>query len=302
MPITRRTLLGALAASPVLGARRARALATVEADGTRLDLLSDGHLVLPKAFVFGPVPEAIADEVTAAFGLGDSLMPDCTLTLFRDGTNVILFDAGSGSAFQPTAGQMLDDLGTLGVDPADVTHIVLTHGHPDHLWGVVDDFEEATFPNAAHLIGRAERDYWTDPATVESIGVERQAFAVGAARRLEQIADLLETFEDGDEVAPGVRARLTPGHTPGHASFDLDFGGEPLTVIGDAVANHHVALTHPGQETAQDQDPARAAETRTALLDELAETGTRVVGFHFPHPGTGRIVREGDGFAFVPEE
>ena len=301
MRITRRRLMGGLAALPVVGAGRARALATVEAGGARLDLLSDGHLVLPRAFVFGPVPPEVTEEVAAEFGLGESLLPDCTLTLWRDGTNTVLFDAGSGPAFQPTAGRMLEDLATIGVDPGEVTHLVLTHGHPDHLWGAVDEFDEPLFPNAAHRIGRAERDYWTDPATLESIGAERQAFAVGAARRLEQIASLTEAFEDGDEVAPGVRARLTPGHTPGHMSFDLDLGGAPLTVIGDAVANHHVALTHPAEETAQDQDPARAARTRVALLDELAESGARVVGFHFPHPGTGRIRREGDGFAFVPE-
>ena len=301
MRLSRRTLISALAAAPLLGGRRARALATVEAGGARLDLVSDGNLVLPRPFVFAPVPEAVAAEVASEFDLGESLTPDCTLTLLRDGTNVVLFDAGSGPAFQPTAGQMLEDLSALGVDPGDVTHLVLTHGHPDHLWGVVDDFEEPLFPNARHLIGRVEHDYWTDPATVESIGAERQAFAVGAARRLEQVADLLETFEDGDAVADGVAARMTPGHTPGHMSFDVDLGGERVTVIGDALANHHVALTYPMQETGQDQDPALAAETRMALLNDLADGGARVVGFHFPHPGVGRILREGDGFAFVPE-
>ena len=301
MHITRRSLLGGLAAAPLIVPGRARALATFEADGIRLDLVSDGNLVLPRELVFAPVPQAVAKDVASRFGLGESLTPDCTLTLYRYGTNVVLFDAGSGPAFQPTAGQMLDDLSGLGVDPADVTHLVLTHAHPDHLWGVVDDFEEPLFPNAVHLIGRVEHDYWRDPATVETIGAERQAFAVGASRRLEQVADLLETFEDGEEVAEGITARLTPGHTPGHMSFDLTFGGEPLTVLGDAVANHHVALAHPMQETGQDQDPPLAARTRTALLDDLADSGARVVGFHFPHPGVGRIVREGEGFAFAPE-
>ena len=301
MRITRRSLVGGLAAAPLFPAARARALATVESGALRLDLVSDGHLVLPRDFVFGPVPDAVADEVSDRFALDDSLKPDCTLTLYRDGANVVLFDAGSGPAFQPTAGQMLDDLAALGVDPADVTHMVLTHGHPDHLWGVVDDFEDPLFPNALHLIGRAEHAYWTDPATVDSIGAERQAFAVGAARRLAQVADLLDVFEDGDRVADGITARLTPGHTPGHMSFGLEFGGEPLTVIGDAVANHHIALVHPAQDTAQDQDPALAAKTRVSLLNDLADGGGRVVGFHFPHPGTGRIVREGEGFAFVPD-
>ena len=105
MQLSRRTLIGALAAAPLLGGRRARALATVEAGGVRLDLVSDGNLVLPRAFVFAPVPQAVAAEVAAEFDLGESLTPDCTLTLLRDGTNVVLFDAGSGPAFQPTAGR-----------------------------------------------------------------------------------------------------------------------------------------------------------------------------------------------------
>src|SRR5690606_8232071 len=147
----------------------------------------------------------------------------------------------------------------LGLAPEDITHLVITHGHPDHIWGLLDDFDEAYLPNAQILMGRAEFDYWMDPNTVSTIGEARQTFALGAQRRLEAVADLVTFFEDGAEIRPGVAARLTPGHTPGHMSFELRDGSDSLMVLGDPLGNHHVAFERPEWESGSDQDMATAA-------------------------------------------
>lgn len=267
-----------------------------------IQTVSDGSLTLPFDFIFEPVPADVREATIARFGLdGEVLTPPCNLTLLRHGDRVVLFDAGSGSGFQPTAGSIVEALEVAGLGVDDITHVVFTHGHPDHLWGVLDDFDDPLFASAEHLIGRQEFDYWTDPATVGTIGTARQAFAIGAERRLSVLADALTFFDDGDEVLPGVEAVLTPGHTPGHMAFVLASGDETLMVVGDAIGNHHVALTHPGVPTGADQDMPTAAATRTALLDRVVADATRIAGFHLPDGGLGRIDRSGEGYIFLPE-
>lgn len=301
MHLTRRTFIAAGAALGLTGLPR-RTVAELSLGDATLTTVSDGYLTLPADFIFGPMPQDELAPIRAEYGLGDGpLTPDCNLTLYRDGTNTVLFDAGSGSGFMPTAGTLLDHLDAAGVTPEDITHVIFTHGHPDHLWGVLDDFDDPLFAGAAHMMGGAEWDYWWDPATVDTIGQARTAFAVGAKRRMEMIEDRIERFGDGDEVVPGVTAILTPGHTPGHMSFDIAHGSDRVFVSGDAISNHHVAFARPAWESGSDQDMALAARTRVALMERLSRDGTTLAGFHLPDGGIGRVEPDGDGFRFVAE-
>lgn len=302
--ITRRRLVTstlAAAALPLLP-RPVHAVAALEAGGRTLETLSDGNLVLPGDFILGGMPKDEVAEILGRHGLSTGeLTPPCNVTLLRDGTNTILFDVGSGPDFQPSAGRLLEALDALGVAPEAITHVVFTHGHPDHLWGLLDEFDEPVFPEAQHVVGRTEFAYWTDPATVDSIGEARATFAVGAARRLSAIAETVRLLDDGETVVEGVVARSTPGHTPGHLAFEIGAGSDAVLVVGDAIGNHHVAFERPGWESGSDQDAATAAATRTALLDDLATRGLPLVGFHLPRGGIGRVEKAGDGFRFVPE-
>ena len=119
-----------------------------------------------------------------------------------------------------------DSLDAAGVSVDDITHVVFTHAHPDHIWGLLDEFDEPLFYEAAYHIGRQEWEYWTDPATVDTIGLERQSFAVGAARRLAVLEDSINLFEDASEILPGIASVASFGHTPGHMAFDV--GGKVL--------------------------------------------------------------------------
>ena len=301
--ITRRTLtLGALAGLGLgtLAPRRALAQATLSLGGTRVDMLSDGHLVLPRDFILAGLPEGELAPILAETGVGDgALEPPCNLTLVRRGSDVILFDVGAGTEFQPTAGMLPDALDALGLSVEDVTHLVLTHGHPDHLWGLLDDFGDPLLPNAQILMGQAEFDYWMDPNTVDTIGTARQAFAVGAQRRLEAVADQIAFFADGAEILPGIAARATLGHTPGHMAFELRDGSDSVMIVGDALGNHHVAFARPEWQTGSDQDAAQAAATRVALLDQIVSGAMRVAGFHLPG-GLGHVERRAEGgYRFV---
>lgn len=295
--ITRRMLMAGAAgmAGAALAPRWLHA--SMQAGDWQLDTLSDGNLMLPADFILGPMPADEIAPILARHGIveGEPLTPPCNVTLLRGQGRVVLFDAGSGLAFQPSVGELPDALAALGVDPGDVTDLVFTHAHPDHLWGALDDFDEAMFYNARHYMGAGELDYWRDPTTVDTIGAARQAFAIGAARRLEMLGDMVESFGAGDEVLPGVSAVLTPGHTPGHMSFAL----EGMMILGDAIGNHHVGFEAPGLPSGSDQDQGLAAETRLALLDRIVADDMTVVGYHLPGGGIGRVERMGEAYRFV---
>ena len=210
----------------------------------------------------------------------------CSGYLVRAGSAVLWMDCGNGSFANLQQHAAVEDL----------TAVVITHAHPDHLWGVLDDLDEPLFPGATHHIGQAEADFWMDPATVEAVGEARAAFAVGARNRLEAIADGINTFGDGDTVVPGVVARASFGHTPGHMSFLVN---DAALVVGDAIGNGSLALVRPDLPYEADQDPETGVATRTAMLAELADTGLTTVGFHLPNRGLGRLEKNGEGYRFV---
>lgn len=276
--------------------QRARALNTLTVGDRRIDMVSDGHLVLPADMVIADQPQDELDAILRRYGqTGDTYEPPCNLVLLRDGARTILFDVGAGPDFMPSAGHMADAMEALGVAPDDVTHLVITHAHPDHIWGLLDDFDEPLLPRAEVMMGQAEWDYWMDPDTIDTIGAARQSFAVGAQRRLSVIADQVQLFEDGAEILPGVQAVSTPGHTPGHMGFAVQMDGQGLMVVGDALANPHLAFERPEWHSGSDQDAETAAATRVRLLDRVTADDLLILGFHLPEGGIGRAERQGDG-------
>ncbi|MEM6465201.1 MAG: MBL fold metallo-hydrolase, partial [Pseudomonadota bacterium] len=290
MPLHRRALLQGAAASGLVGSLPFHASAEIAFETATLTTVTDGSLVLPGSFVFDTMPEAELKEILARHDLSsDRLTPECNLALYRDGTHTVLFDVGAGPDFMPTAGSIVDSLNALGLAPEDITHVVFTHAHPDHIWGLLDEFDEPLFYEASYLMGRDEWDYWWNPNTVNTIGEARAAFAVGAKRRMEAIEEAVVLFDDGDEVLPGIAALATPGHTPGHMAFEIRQGAQAALIVGDAVANHHVALAKPSWESQSDQDPALSVKSRRLLLDRLASEDLSVIGFHLPNGGLGGI-------------
>ena len=307
MPIARRFFLtrtAALisAAALPLAPLRGWAVTTMTAGDLRIDSLSDGHLEFPPEFAFATIPEMVRAELLRSLNIDPQAVVHSPLniTLLRQGDRVVLFDVGSGPDFMPTAGRLIDALSAIDVSPEDVTDVIFTHGHPDHLWGVLDDFDEPLFPDAALKMGRIEFDYWTDPATINTIGEERQSFAAGAMRRLTAIGDRMERFDDEAEVLPGTRAVMTPGHTPGHMSFEIGTPDQGLFVTGDFVTML-AGFVRPDLGTATDHDPELAAQTRQAMLARLAEEGWTILGYHLPNGGIGRVRRDGQAFSFESE-
>ena len=304
MTLTKRHFLmtGAAALASTALPARLWSQTTLTMGGMEITTLSDGHLSLPPEFIFGPMDQDALAPVLADYGVDRSapLTPPCNITLLRHEDRLVLFDTGSGFSFQNTAGQLIDTLNAAGIAPDDITHVLFTHGHPDHLWGVLDDFDEATFFNAEHVMGETEFNYWTDPATPTAIGEARASFAAGAERRLSMLDGQITRISSGVEVLPGVTSLLTPGHTPGHMSFLLSDGDQTAFVLGDVATNAHVSFARPAWITGSDQDQEQGAQTRASVLDQVASDEMTLIGFHLPDGGIGHVTRQGEGYEFTP--
>lgn len=302
MTLTRRRFTTLAAAGIAGGFAPLRAgMAQTSLGGFTLTSLSDGELRLPLSMALEYVPQDMRAQIAQQYGFGETVTPPCNVTLLQTDSRNILFDVGAGPEFMSSAGFLLDALGAAGLTPDDITDVVFTHAHPDHIWGLVDDFDDLLFTNARYMIGQAEWDYWTDPDTVNTIDSGRTTFAVGAARRLARIADQVTFFQDGQEILPGVAARATFGHTPGHMAFEVRQGNDAIMILGDCIGNHHLAFDHPDWKSASDQDTDMGVATRMALLDQLAHEQMQILGFHLPNTGIGRVEKADSAYRFVQD-
>lgn len=140
-----------------LGLAPRSAHARLDLGEIRLDVVSDGSLTLPGSFIFDPMPKTELAQILAKYQQpADILTPPCNITLMRYEDRTVLFDVGSGLDFAPSSGILLKSLEALDVTPEEITDVVFTHVHPDHLWGLLDDFDDILFPDATFMIGQKE--------------------------------------------------------------------------------------------------------------------------------------------------
>ncbi|NHX27221.1 MBL fold metallo-hydrolase, partial [Escherichia coli] len=150
------------------------------------------------------------------------------------------------------------------------------------------------------IIGGAEYDWWMQDGLANAVPTEMQQFVVGAVNALGTDGVDWNRAEDGFEVVPGVRMMATPGHTLNHLSVVVENDGKQLIALGDAMTHAYASIERPDWHGGFDQDGPMAAATRHRLLDMAAADNMAVLGYHFPFPGVGHIMRDGDAFRFVP--
>jgi glyoxylase-like metal-dependent hydrolase (beta-lactamase superfamily II) len=300
MIIKRRSFLKAASCLPLSLSIPSLVHSEINLGRTKITTVSDGSITLPASLTFDTMPKNELDLIINEFSLSkDQLVRECNVTLVETEDRKILFDVGAGLYFLDGMGVILDSLDEQGLAPEDITDVIFTHAHPDHIWGVLDDFDDLLFPEAMYHIGRVEWDYWWNPETVNEVDESRVQTAVGAKTRFEALQDQIEFFDDGDEPIPGVLALMTPGHTPGHMSFEIANGSQSALIVGDALNNHHVAFKKPNWLSGLDQDPEMAALTRQKLLNRSSSEDMLLIGFHLPEGGIGRVVQSGKEYSFV---
>ena len=263
-----------------------------------LDLLSISDGVLRSSADY--VCDVADDELRRICALPDdrSLMIPVNSFFFRRGEARVLIDAGTGNTMQKTLGKLPSNLHDQGIEPDSITHIILTHIHPDHANGLVDDNLEAAFPQASIMVHQWELDFWMqedDASTSEHVRQRRARNKIN----LKPYMDRLIMMTDGDSFL-GCAPSLAAGHTPGHACWHVETGAAPIMAWGDLIHFSSIQFQRPDIAVRYDLDAPMARETRLTILGRAAAEGTTILGAHVAAPGVGRVVRAGEGFAFVP--
>jgi glyoxylase-like metal-dependent hydrolase (beta-lactamase superfamily II) len=229
--------------------------------------------------------------------------PKMTMNAFliQTGDHLALIDTGCGTSMGPTLGMVCRNLATMGVEPGDIDTILVTHLHPDHINGLVDEQGAAIFPNAELIVNEAELQFFRDPESPSrSPQGEPQEFFAGAARATRPYEERIRTVRDGP-VLPGVTAITQPGHTPGHTGWLVERGNDAVMIWGDIAHMPTLQLAAPHAGTILDIDREQAVATRKKAFDMAATDRLRIAGIHLDFPAFGHIERRGAAYAFVPE-
>ncbi|QGR85948.1 MBL fold metallo-hydrolase [Burkholderia multivorans] len=267
-------------------------------------LISDGVLPLPTSTMSTNVSEADRNAwFDDRFLQRDMFDWALNIALVRSGERLILIDSGVGDGFEyfTRAGQSMMRLESAGIDLAAITDIVITHMHMDHVGGLnVDGVKARLRPDVRIHVSAKEVAFWKDPDFSKTVMPETvpPALRKAAAKFVERYRENIVPFDQRVEIAAGVSARVTGGHTPGHCVVDVASQGEKLTFVGDAI--FEVNFDHPDWQNGFEHDPEASVDVRIALLREAAETGAMLAAAHVAFPSIGHIAKNGDRFRFVP--
>jgi glyoxylase-like metal-dependent hydrolase (beta-lactamase superfamily II) len=275
--------------------------------GAEACVILDGILTFPgiqPTFAPEAKPAEVEELMKRDFLPTDHLSVSANVLVLKAKSGVMIFDAGAGNAYGAAAGRLLRGLSRVGVAPGDVKTVFVTHAHPDHIAGLLDADNKPVFPSARIIAAKTEVDFWTSDAPDLSgmrVPPESKLQIAGMIKNwLNALKGSLERREPG-KVTPEVELIAAPGHTPGHAMFQVTQGEDKLLVIGDAVHVYALQFPHPDWTMIYDVDPAQAVKTRRQLFRDAAADRTSLAGFHLPFPGIGRVRSAGAGYEWVPK-
>jgi len=227
-----------------------------------------------------------------------------TCLLIETGHNRILIDTGMGSSkFVPVTANLVKNLRSESIEPEEIDTVILSHGHPDHIGGNLDDEGRQVFPNARYVMRKEEWDYWMSPPDLEELKLGQQfkdSILNAARRNLSAIRNQLDLVDEKNpEILPGIEAVATSGHTPGHMSIDISSDAQRLLFTGDAFI-HPLHIEHPETIALVDHQPEKMIATRLQLLEKAAKEKFLVFAPHFPFPGLGHVAKKPNQWEWQP--
>lgn len=269
-------------------------------------MISDGYgLQIPVGPIFAMnAPEAELAPVLKANFMPPVIQATNNPLVVDTGRERLLVDTGFGEKIGPPFGSfpgLEENLRRAGITPASIDLVVISHCHLDHIGGLVTKSGAVAFPRAQFVFVDTEWNYWTGNRYESEVNSSpmpdpfKQA-TIAAAKNLPPIADRSRFVKQGGEITSGVHYIAAPGHSPSHAAILFTSGKEQFMHMGDIAHNPVTSLQQPGWTPVFDYEPAQAIKSRKAILDRVATDGVMVMGYHFPFPAIGHVVRHGTAY------
>jgi glyoxylase-like metal-dependent hydrolase (beta-lactamase superfamily II) len=321
MELTRRHVLtgaAGIAAAPLLPAMQADAAAPLaekqapsyyryKVGDAQVNVISDGMntFALPETFVLNAKKDQVNAALEKAFLPKDKVSIHFTPLVINTGGKLVVVDTGNGpgafASSKGNVGQFASNMAAAGIDPKAVDMVVISHFHGDHINGLLTADNVLAFPNAEVMVPSGEWKYFMDDGEMGKQTTDRMKAVFANARRVFDagLKKKVTPYEYGKDVAPGLQAVATFGHTPGHTSFILSSGSDKVFIQSDVTNNPAVFVTNPGWHLMFDQDPQMSEATRRKVYDMLAADKMRVQGFHYPFPALGYVEKEGTGYRLI---
>ena len=265
--------------------------------------INDGSRTFPMPDTF--VKNVAKDQALAAAEA--AYMPKGMVTVpfnpqvINTGSKLVLIDTGYGPGIAPSVGLLPAGMTAAGIDPNAIDVVILSHLHPDHINGVKTADGKVAFPNAEIMVPAQDWAYWMsdDNMSKASDGMMKAYFA-NTRKILSDIAGKVTKYEWGKEVASGITALATPGHTPGHTSFAVASGSSKVLIQSDVTNIPELFLRNPDWHVMFDIEPEKAQQTRHKFYDMAAAEKALIVGFHFQFPSMGYVETAGAGYRLIP--
>ena len=268
-----------------------------------ITVLHDGGWDYPPGFLLGGLAgEAEMQKRYGLEGENPTIWSPYTVLFVDTGTNKVLLDTGAGKKpFAPTAGKMFESMKMAGITPADVDTVVITHAHPDHIAGLVDESGNLIFSNAKYYVGKAEYDFWGTEGFKEKLGDFGWLVDIALAN-LNAIKDKATMVDAETEIVPGMKAVPLSGHTPGHFMVEMATAGTNLWYVSDLFVMD-LYVEHPDKRPGVIPGERKEIliEDTKKILARAAAEDPMIVAMHLPpFPSLGKIVKEGDGYKWEP--
>ncbi|HWK96044.1 MAG TPA: MBL fold metallo-hydrolase [Pseudolabrys sp.] len=256
---------------------------------------------IPDNFIVNVSKEDTAKAYAGQFMPAGQLTITFSPLIVKTGGKTIAIDTGNGlaanGATKGAVGNARHSMAAAGIDPKAIDIVLISHFHGDHIGGLKNADGTPAFPNAEILVPAVEQAFWGDEANAAKANGANKGNFANVKKTFEGLKPT--TFEAGKEVAPGITAMATPGHTPGHTSFVIASGSKSVVVQGDITNHPGVFMPNPGWHLTFDNEAQVAEATRRKFYDMASADKLPIIGYHFPFPSAGYVEKSGTGYRLV---